>query len=77
MCANIFRCEILLGDLQSEEGRDIVLTLILPALEASEQACVLKATLTYFNVIRSAMQVASCELVLNRSGTCYMCTEYM
>ena len=42
-----------MGDLQSEEERDIVLELKLPAMASPQQDTVLKATLSYFNVITS------------------------
>eukprot|EP00731_Ephydatia_muelleri_P001021 Em0001g1021a len=61
------RCEISLGDIQSEEGRDIVMSLILPALAASTTESVLKATISYFNVISSSMQTISCDLVVSRT----------
>ena len=67
--AAICRCEILIGDLQSEEGRDIVLFLSLPVSDTPKQECVLKATLVYFNVITSIMQTTSHDLVVNRTGT--------
>eukprot|EP00731_Ephydatia_muelleri_P001023 Em0001g1023a len=60
-------CEISLGDIQSEEGRDIVMSLILPALAASTTESVLKATISYFNVISSSMQTISCDLVVSRT----------
>ncbi|KAL5516343.1 hypothetical protein EMCRGX_G001638 [Ephydatia muelleri] len=42
--------------------------MILPALAASKTESVLKATLSYFNVISSSMQTISCDLVVNRTG---------
>ncbi len=44
-------CEIGIGDLQSEEERDIVLELKLPLLPLPQQDLVLKASLSYCNVI--------------------------
>eukprot|EP00731_Ephydatia_muelleri_P000926 Em0001g926a len=61
--------KVSLGDIQYEERRDIVMNLILPALGASRTECVLKATLSYFNVISSSMQTISCDLVVNRTDT--------
>ena len=65
---SLFSCELSLGDLQSEEGRDVVLEIVLPALAAPTQDTVLKATLSYFNVISSTMETASYELAINRAG---------
>ena len=61
-------CEIPLGDIQSEEERDIVLELLLPSLEAPHEGPVLKVSLSYFNVVTSALENAECEMVANRSG---------
>ena len=44
------------------------MSLILPALAASTTESVLKATISYFNVISSSMQTISCDLVVSRTG---------
>ena len=57
-----------MGDLQSEEERDIVLELKLPAMTSPQQDMVLKATLSYFNVITSEFDTVQSELTLQRGG---------
>ena len=57
-----------MGDLQSEEERDIVLELKLPALASPAQDTVLKTTLSYFNVINSELDTIQSDLVLSRGG---------
>lgn len=57
-----------MGDLQSEEERDIVLELKLPALSSPSQDTVLKSTLSYFNVINSELDTVQSELILSRGG---------
>ena len=58
-----------MGDLQSEEERDIVLELTLPALPgAIEGDPVVKAQLSYFNVITSQMDTVECQLAIDRTG---------
>ncbi len=57
-----------MGDLQSEEERDIVLELNLPALPSPTQDTVLRTTLSYFNVINSELDTIQSDLVLSRGG---------
>ena len=57
-----------MGDLQSEEERDIVLELKLPALPSPTQDTVLRSTLSYFNVISSELDTIQSDLVLSRGG---------
>ncbi len=58
-----------MGDLQSEEERDIVLELSLPALPGPiEGDLAVRAQLSYFNVITSEMDTLHCELAVNRMG---------
>ena len=58
-----------MGDLQSEEERDIVLELLLPVLPGTmESDPVIKAQLSYFNVITSMMDTLDCQLTVNRTG---------
>ena len=64
----LYSCEIPMGDLQSEEERDIVLELKLPALPSPTQDTVLRSTLSYFNVISSELDTIQSELVLSRGG---------
>lgn len=61
-------CEIPMGDLQSEEERDIVLELKLPAVSSPQQDTVLRTTLSYFNVITSELDTVQSELILSRGG---------
>ena len=69
MCTHTYySCEIPMGDLQSEEERDIVLELNLPALPSPIQDTVLRSTLSYFNVINSELDTVQFELILQRGG---------
>ena len=57
-----------MGDLQSEEERDIVLEADMPALSgAIEDYHILTAQLSYFNVITSRMDTVEYQLKVNRS----------
>jgi Mg-chelatase subunit ChlD len=61
-------CEIQLGDIQSEEERDIVLELCLPPVEGNQGGTVLSVSLSYFNVITSTLvDTGLTELVITRS----------
>ena len=63
-----FSCEIPMGDLQSEEERDIVVEVNMPALRAAnEEYPVIKAQLSYFNIITSLMDTVECQLIVNRA----------
>ena len=56
-----------LGDLQSEEERDVVLELTLPATgEEASDWTVVSAKLTYFNVITSVMEDVQYDLKVQR-----------
>lgn len=57
-----------MGDLQSEEERDIVLELKLPSVPSPLQDTVLRTTLSYFNVITSEFDTVQSELILSRGG---------
>ena len=57
-----------MGDLQSEEERDVVLELKLPALSSPQQDLVLKASLSYFNVITCALDTVTFDLIIDRKG---------
>jgi hypothetical protein len=62
-----FRCLIQLGDLQSEEERDVVLEVTLPATgEEHSDWMVVSAKLTYFNVISSMMEDIQFDLKVHR-----------
>ena len=64
LCA---RCSVELGDLQSEEERDVVMELTLPASGEPVKDCkVVLAKLNYFNVITSMMEEATAELLVHR-----------
>ena len=67
-----FSCEIQLGDIQSEEERDIVLQLALPAVEGDEveeQGPVLRASLSYFDILSSTLVAdLTAELLVARRG---------
>ena len=57
-----------MGDLQFEEERDVVLELKLPALSSPQQDLVLKASLSYFNVITSTSETDTVNLTIERKG---------
>ena len=60
------KCVVSLGDLQSEEERDIIIPINLEALETECLAqSLIKVTLSYFNVITTLMQTASAELAVD------------
>lgn len=61
-------CEIAMGDLQSEEQRDVLLEVQLPVLPAPTTDLVVTATLTYFNVITSSLDTVTAQLNLERTG---------
>ena len=61
------RCVISLGDLQSEEERDIVIPINLEAMGAEFVAQpLIKVTLSYFNVITTLMQTTIVDLAVDR-----------
>ena len=57
-----------MGDLQSEEERDIVLEIQLPAVPSPQQDTVVRTTLSYFNVITSELDTIQSELIISRGG---------
>ncbi|KAL9647647.1 hypothetical protein ABK040_015137 [Willaertia magna] len=60
--------EIQIGDIYSEEKKDIVFVLTLPALSSPiEQQQLCKVSLNYFNVIETELQSASFDVVVDRS----------
>lgn len=66
-----YSCEILLGDLQSEEERDIVLEMSVPPVPLGTQLPVLgqpmfTAQLSYFNIITAQMDRIECQLTVTR-----------
>ena len=64
-------CEIQLGDIQSEEERDIVLELSLPIVDGSSEVegAVLRVKLSYFDVLSSTLvDDAHTDLVITRRG---------
>ena len=70
-------CEVTMGDLQSEEQRDILIELLLPALPNPTSDQVIGSQLVYFNVITSALDTVDCPLVLKRTGLYYWCSEFV
>lgn len=61
------KCVVSLGDLQSEEQRDIIIPINLEALDTECMAQPLvKVTLSYFNVITVLMQTTSVDLAVDR-----------
>lgn len=58
-----------MGDLQSEEERDVVLELrLLTVPDPVERDPVVQAQLSYFNVITSQMEMVDCQLLVSRTG---------
>ena len=61
------RCVIQLGDLQSEEERDVLLEISLPTTgEEAKDWTVVCPKLTYFNVISSMMEEVVADLKVQR-----------
>ena len=61
------KCVVSLGDLQSEEERDIIIPIKLEALDTECMAQpLIKVTLSYFNVITALMQTTSIDLAVDR-----------
>ncbi|XP_062523654.1 uncharacterized protein LOC134198303 isoform X2 [Corticium candelabrum] len=62
------KCEVKIGDVQSEEQRDIVIQLQLPQLQAPqpEPEVVLEAELSYFNAITSMMEKDTTSICVRR-----------
>jgi len=59
--------ELSLGDIQSEEQRDIiVISNLLPLSSESQSQSMAKVTLTYFNVIKSTMETSVINAVIAR-----------
>ena len=61
------KCVVSLGDLQSEEKRDIIISVNLEALETECMAQpMIKVTLSYFNVITRLIKTTSVDLAVDR-----------
>ena len=65
---SFYSCEVTMGDLQSEEERDILLELKLPVLSASTSDVIMTGQLVYFNVISSTMDNIGSNLIIERNG---------
>ena len=63
------KAEVALGDLQSEETRDVLLELTLPPSAAGGCVKYSSLSLSYFNVITAAMETLRVELVIDRAST--------
>jgi len=60
-----------MGDIQSEESRDLVLELELAPVSsgsATEEVALLKTEVSYFNVITSQFDTVKCLVLTNRTG---------
>ena len=57
-----------MGDLQSEEGRDVLLEIQTPIVPSSCSDAIVTASLGYFNVITSSLDNVSAVLTLERTG---------
>ncbi len=57
-----------MGDIQSEESRDLVLEMELPAVSTGKDILLLKAELAYFNVITSQFDTLQCSITTNRTS---------
>lgn len=62
------KCEVAMGDLQSEEERDILIEITLPKIGADTSEEVVKGQLSYFNVISSNLDNVDFNLVLHRNS---------
>ena len=60
--------EVALGDLQSEEQRDVLMEIQLPIC-TSGSLCYASVTLSYFNVITTGMETIITELLVERTNT--------
>lgn len=57
-----------MGDIQSEEERDILIEMTLPAVTNPSSDEVVKGNLSYFNVISSSLETVECSLTLERNS---------
>ena len=57
-----------MGDLHSEEQRDILIEFKLPPVPAPGPDNIVSCQIVYFNVITSAMDTVECYLTLQRTG---------
>ena len=57
-----------MGDLQSEEQRDILIEFKLPPVPAPGPDNIVSCQIVYFNVITSAMDTVECYLTLQRTS---------
>lgn len=72
------RCVVSLGDLQSEEERDIVIPINLEAIQAKCAAQpLIKVTLSYFNVITTLMQTSVVDLAVDRKSAGILIYQYV
>jgi len=69
---------ISLGDLQSEEERDVIIPINLEAMDAE---CIaqplIKVTLSYFNVITALMQTSVVDLAVDRKSPGTLAIVYL
>ena len=64
----IFRqWKVQLGDIQSDEERDILLVINLPSTDSSTTT-ILKSSIKYFCVVDSSYKCFKAEMSVNRSG---------
>lgn len=61
-------CEITMGDLQSEEERDVLLELKLPAVPSPISQEALKGQLKYFNVVTSSLDTVEFSMIFERNS---------
>ena len=61
-------CEITMGDLQSEEERDVLLELKLPAVPSPISQEALKGQLKYFNVVTSNLDTVEFSMIFERNS---------
>jgi len=58
--------ELSIGDIQSEEQRDIIIMSEIPPVEQSDSYAFADVTLTYFNVLNSSMETKTTKAVIAR-----------
>ena len=71
--ANKTSAEVALGDLQSEEQRDVLMEILLPVCPDLRADCGIlnyaSVTLSYFNVIAAVMETVKADLPVSRTDT--------
>eukprot|EP01123_Difflugia_compressa_P010859 TRINITY_DN409_c0_g1_i3.p1 TRINITY_DN409_c0_g1~~TRINITY_DN409_c0_g1_i3.p1 ORF type:complete len:471 (+),score=75.26 TRINITY_DN409_c0_g1_i3:63-1475(+) len=68
------RYTIAIGDIQSEEERDVLLIVTVPEyVQQIDQSSIIRAKLSYFNVITSKQEETTCQCVVSRNNDLTPC----